>query len=283
MTGATPVARVPRYLQVSATLQQRIEAGDYPLGALLPTEIELSEAFAVNRHTVRDALRRLADAGFVQRHQGSGSQVVSLTRHRAYVQSMRSLNELFQYAADTRFRIDRMEMAVPDPALRVNLDGAALDPWLVVEGLRVDPAGDRPICWSSVLIHRAYAGVAHELTSHGGTRHGRFAQTMGGARGAALSRCGGRVDAGVGQPPFGRPVLLHDAPAPRWAELGLSLSPLIASTVHTARKIQTSAVVLKLLASTPPQRPHKPGAKGPSEQPASGRSIAPICWRRPRV
>ena len=91
MTGAAPVARVPRYLQVSAALQQRIEAGDYPMGALLPTEIELCEAFAVSRHTVRDALRRLADAGFLQRRQGSGSQVVSLTPHRAYVQSMRNL------------------------------------------------------------------------------------------------------------------------------------------------------------------------------------------------
>ena len=179
MTGAALVARVPRYLQVSAALQQRIEAGDYPLGALLPTEIELCEAFAVSRHTVRDALRRLADAGFLQRRQGSGSQVVSLTRHRAYVQSMRSLNELFQYAADTRFRIDRMEMAVPDAALGVSLDGAALDPWLVVEGLRVDPAGDRPICWSSVLIHRAYAGVAGEVTSHGGAIYRLIEQRFG--------------------------------------------------------------------------------------------------------
>ena len=220
---------------------------------MLPTEIELCEAFAVSRHTVRDALRRLADAGFVQRRQGSGSQVVSLTRHRAYVQSMRSLNELFQYAADTRFRIDRMEMAVPDPALGVSLDGAALDTWLVVEGLRVDPAGDRPICWSSVLIHRAYAGVAHELTSHGGAIYRLIEQRFGvevvdveqeitaapmpvaAARAMAVSpkpwavrvvwalpRCGGRADAGVGQPPFGRPVLPYDAPAPRRAELGLT-------------------------------------------------------------
>lgn len=179
MTGAAPATRVPRYLQVSAALQQRIEAGDYPLGAQLPTEIELCEAFAVSRHTVRDALRRLADAGFLQRRQGSGSQVVSVTPHRAYVQSMRSLNELFQYAANTRFRIDRMEQTVPDATLGVSLDGAEAMPWLVVEGLRVDPTGERPICWSTVLINRAYAGVDSELTSHGGAIYRLIEQRFG--------------------------------------------------------------------------------------------------------
>ena len=139
MTGAAPAVRVPRYLQVSAALQRRIEAGDYPLGALLPTEIELSEAFAVNRHTVRDALRRLADAGFVQRRQGSGSQVVSLTRHRAYAGVARELTShggAIYRLIEQRFGVEVVDVeqeitAAPMPVAAARAMAVSPKPWAV--------------------------------------------------------------------------------------------------------------------------------------------------------
>ena len=48
---------------------------DYPAGARLPTEAELSARFAVNRHTVRRALEELSRGGLIRVEQGRGTFV----------------------------------------------------------------------------------------------------------------------------------------------------------------------------------------------------------------
>lgn len=158
----------PLYAQVSDALSARIADGRYPIGDFLPTEVELCEEFGISRHTAREALRRLTDAGLVRRRQGSGSQVVATRPHQAYVHAMRTLAGLFQYAADTRFRIDSIGIAVPAGDEVPALEGAEGDPWLIVEGLRIDPADAGPICVSTVFIARAFADVAVMLPNHDG-------------------------------------------------------------------------------------------------------------------
>lgn len=161
-------AKAPLYAKVSDILAARIAEGRHAIGDFLPTEGELCEEFGISRHTAREALRRLTDAGLVRRRQGSGSQVVATRPHQTYVHAMRSLAGLFQYAADTRFRIDRQGLAVPDGADVPDLDGAGDQPWLVVEGLRIDPVDAGPICVSTVYIARAFAAVADMLAGHDG-------------------------------------------------------------------------------------------------------------------
>lgn len=148
----------PLYAQVADTLSRRIGEGLYPLGTFLPTEEALCDEFDVSRHTAREALRRLSEAGLVRRRQGSGSQVVASQPQRAYVHAMRSLDGLFQYAADTTFRIDSIQIGRPDPA-----DLVAPGDWLIVAGLRIDPREGTAICTSTVYIAGAYAAIAPEL------------------------------------------------------------------------------------------------------------------------
>jgi DNA-binding GntR family transcriptional regulator len=160
-------AAIPRYVQLADELAARIAAGTYPVGGFLPTEVELCEAFAVSRHTVREALRRLADAGLVRRRQGSGSQILASRPLQTYVHAMRSLAGLFQYAADTRFQIDRIRLAVP-AGDAPDLGDDSRQEWLVVEGLRRDPKDASAICVSTVYIARAFAGIAGDLRGHDG-------------------------------------------------------------------------------------------------------------------
>ncbi|MER6169865.1 GntR family transcriptional regulator [Streptosporangium sp. NPDC001681] len=62
----------PKYAQLVQALQRRIESGDYPPGALLPSENQLINEFGVSRPTVAAALRVLREQGWIDSQQGKG-------------------------------------------------------------------------------------------------------------------------------------------------------------------------------------------------------------------
>src|SRR5688572_20695794 len=72
-----PVGYAPAYLRVSEAIRDRILRRELPEGDTLPTETELARQFAVNRSTVREALRRLESAGLVGRANGGKRLVVT--------------------------------------------------------------------------------------------------------------------------------------------------------------------------------------------------------------
>lgn len=164
-----PEPGLPRYQEISDILSRRIERGTYKVGKLLPTESELCAEFEVSRYTIQGALRRLTEAGLVRRRQGSGSQVLAQRAQANYVQSMRSLSEIFQYAANTDLRITKIATERPGPEFQVYLDQEANDPWLYVEGLRHDQDGRIAVAFSRVFINRAFSGIVPDLKDFRGT------------------------------------------------------------------------------------------------------------------
>ncbi|WP_369234973.1 GntR family transcriptional regulator [Streptomyces sp. R21] len=64
------------FLRVSAALRSRIAEGTYALGGQLPAQRALAEEFAVSRDTVQRVLKELADEGWIESRQGSGSRVI---------------------------------------------------------------------------------------------------------------------------------------------------------------------------------------------------------------
>src|ERR1700683_301401 len=65
----------PKYAQIIAALQERMESGEYPAGVLLPSEYQLSAEFGTARPTVVRALRELRQSGWIDTQQGKGSFV----------------------------------------------------------------------------------------------------------------------------------------------------------------------------------------------------------------
>jgi GntR family transcriptional regulator len=65
----------PKYAQVVAEIQRRIERGDYPPGSLLPSEHHLVDVFKVSRPTIVKALSSLRQDGWIETQQGKGSFV----------------------------------------------------------------------------------------------------------------------------------------------------------------------------------------------------------------
>lgn len=168
----------PRYAQLREVLRLRIEAGDYPVGGFLPTEAELCAEFGVSRYTVREALRRLAVAGYVQRRQGSGSEVLT-ARPRQYVHAMNSLEGIYQYASDTQFRIDEARIEIPGEEHAGDLDGHADEPWLTIRGLRSQGGGAKPISASQVFVNAEFASIVDELPRLTGAIHTRLEERYG--------------------------------------------------------------------------------------------------------
>jgi DNA-binding FadR family transcriptional regulator len=61
--------------RVASGLAKQILSGEYPQGALLPTEAALGAAFKVSRTALREAVRTLAAKGLVESRQRAGTRV----------------------------------------------------------------------------------------------------------------------------------------------------------------------------------------------------------------
>lgn len=66
--------------QVFEQLAREIVVGRYAAGSTLPSERSLSEVFEVNRHVVREAVKRLEQVGLVKVSQGGGTRVLDFRR-----------------------------------------------------------------------------------------------------------------------------------------------------------------------------------------------------------
>jgi GntR family transcriptional regulator len=64
---------LPLYFQLKQLLLERIHAGDWTPGALVPGERDLEEQYQVSRTVVRQALSALVNEGYLERHRGRGT------------------------------------------------------------------------------------------------------------------------------------------------------------------------------------------------------------------
>lgn len=68
---------LPQYRKLYEVLRKHIENNVYAEGDLLPSENELCAVHGVTRPTVRHALDNLVKDGYIKKHQGKGSIVIS--------------------------------------------------------------------------------------------------------------------------------------------------------------------------------------------------------------
>ncbi len=90
----TPVnasSPIPLYYQVEADLRGLLESPIVETGDLLPTELELAQAYGVGRHTIRTALGRLVTDHLITRKAGHGT-VVSAQKDRRHFSLARSFS-----------------------------------------------------------------------------------------------------------------------------------------------------------------------------------------------
>lgn len=87
MDKPTEIGKAPRaqplYAQVKTLMMQRLIAGQWRPGEMLPSEFQLADDFGVSQGTVRKALDELAAENVVVRRQGRGTFVAEHDDHRA--------------------------------------------------------------------------------------------------------------------------------------------------------------------------------------------------------
>ena len=144
-------ASKPRYAVLGDELQASIERGDYPVGTLLPTELELCERYSVSRHTARAALAQLIRAGLVSRRPGAGTRVIALSAAMRYEHEIDSIEDLLQYGNSTRLEVLGTERGKADATLARLLEIREGKPYLRLHGLRLEVPSLQPIAVTEML------------------------------------------------------------------------------------------------------------------------------------
>ncbi len=157
-------AAVPRYQEIVNLLLAEISGGRYPVGSLLPSEMQLCERFKVSRFTVRAALAALTDKGLVTRRPGAGSVVVATEQRAVFTQTLGDLSELLNFPSDTyRENIEAREI-VADEHLASLLGCEPGKQWFCLSALRRSDYVEEPLAWTDVYVLPKYAGVVKAKT-----------------------------------------------------------------------------------------------------------------------
>lgn len=174
-----PAVHAPRYQQLAEQLRREIASGKYAVGALLPPELELSGRYAVSRHTVREAIRRLAGMGLITRHQGIGTRVKALQVEPRYTASLTDVAELFQYTQRTRLKVLGERAVEAGPALAALLHCKPGQRWLKFETCRYPIGAGTPISHTEIYILAAYERIRSQLEGPGVWVYGLIEQHYG--------------------------------------------------------------------------------------------------------
>lgn len=158
--------RNPIWSVIAETLTTEIRSGHYASGAKLPTEAALAARFGVNRHTVRHALARLAEAGLVHARRGSGVFVTARPTEYRLGQRVRFHQNVLAVGQTPSRQITRAETrsADADEAGALALPLAA--PVHVVEGISL--ADGQPVAaFRSVFPAERFPGLPALVAAEG--------------------------------------------------------------------------------------------------------------------
>lgn len=150
----------PLYRQVSVALLERIKAGDWPVGAILPKEIDLAKLLGVSRVTLRQALGILENGGVVQRVRKVGTKVIAAGMGQPYVQQMDGLEQTLRLAGQTAMRVDRLRTLNGEPDEGLAGVASATGWWLAIEGVRHMQGVSTLSTCTTVYVDNKYAGIA---------------------------------------------------------------------------------------------------------------------------
>ena len=162
---ANPDSPVPLYFQVENDLRRLIYEQVLPAGSIIPPEHELSKAYQVSRHTIRQALSRIEADDLISRGAGRGT-IVKPRQHLTLLSMARSFTaEMEARGYKTHSHIlDKTAGIVGDSPVSA-LEDYAGAPCLTLTRLRF--ADNEPVClqYTTVITSRCPDLIEHDFTA----------------------------------------------------------------------------------------------------------------------
>jgi GntR family transcriptional regulator len=145
---------------LAQALAESIAIGQWPVGALLPTELELCKRYQASRYRVRIALAELQEMGLISRRKNVGTRVEAVAPIAGFTQALASVEDLSQFGAEHVRILRQIDDVVADLALAKEMGCAGGTRWLRVSSLRMDGGRpSRPMGWSDVYVEEKYRDV----------------------------------------------------------------------------------------------------------------------------
>jgi GntR family transcriptional regulator len=131
---------IPLYLQVAQWFEKKIQAGEYKVGGMLPSELELTRKFDITRGTVRHAFSYLRERGLLEKRRGVGAfvlkdSILSPVHHLGKLTSFKNDFEIQEVLLEERLISKTRIGASPEIAAMLDLEPAM--PVIQVERLRI--------------------------------------------------------------------------------------------------------------------------------------------------
>ena len=111
-----------KFRDVKATILQRITAGPWGPGTLLPGEVELSQEFGCSRATVNRAMREVSELGLLDRRRKAGTRVRMAPLRQARFEIPLVRSEVENTGAVYRYALVQRETVVAPDWLRARMN-----------------------------------------------------------------------------------------------------------------------------------------------------------------
>jgi GntR family transcriptional regulator len=141
---------VPLYFQLKQTIEQLIEAGDWPPDTQVPSERRLCEQFHISRITVRQALAELERDGRLVRSHGRGTYVAELAIRKPVYPLVSFTHDVREHGMEPGARVLQFELAPPAPAVTTALQLKPGEQMVLLKRLRF--ADQAPIAVETVHL-----------------------------------------------------------------------------------------------------------------------------------
>lgn len=148
----------PLWAQLHADLCARLDRGEF--NQEVPSEVDLVTDYAVSRHTVREALRRMRASGLVVAERGRPPRLGTATTIEQSVGTLYSLFASVEASGLTQRSVVRALDVRADGVMAAQLGLEESTPLVYLERLRL--AGEEPLAMDRVWMPHSVAGVLLE-------------------------------------------------------------------------------------------------------------------------
>ncbi|MGH1540426.1 MAG: UTRA domain-containing protein [Arenicella sp.] len=136
---------------VRESIRQRIESGEWGLGALIPGEMALAEEYGCARTTINRALQTLADDGLVVRKRKGGTRVCQMPVHQAKFEIPIIREQVEAAGCRYRHQLITMKSKVPPSAILTRLQLPKGEKAVYMETIHL--ADDRPYAYEQRWVN----------------------------------------------------------------------------------------------------------------------------------